>query len=96
MVRFAMICDHCGKRSPEYGGWPTCRECGDHVCLGCIVPESDDADCDHYDATCLKCGKCSRCDKTDDTGSGLCRACWSEDFPPEVDYSPIDLEASDL
>ena len=55
IVRFAMVCDHCGKRSPEYSGWPTCASCGSDICLTCAVPDSVDADYDHYDALCLKC-----------------------------------------
>lgn len=31
---------------------------------------------------------CTRCGGDDDTDSGLCRACWSADFPPdtEIDF----------
>ena len=35
MVRFAMLCDQCGKRSREYGRWPECRDCSDDVCPDC-------------------------------------------------------------
>jgi hypothetical protein len=38
MVRFATICDQCGKRSEEYAGWGDCRECGDDVCPADILP----------------------------------------------------------
>lgn len=54
MVRFAMICDHCGKRSPEYTLWPTCRECGEDVCHECSTDFSDD---ETNRATCLNCIK---------------------------------------
>lgn len=35
LVRFACVCDHCGKRSHEYEMWPCCRECGEDVCWAC-------------------------------------------------------------
>jgi hypothetical protein len=31
-VRFASICDHCGKRGPEYQAYLRCRECGADLC----------------------------------------------------------------
>lgn len=37
MVRFAMLCDCCTKRSEEYGGWPSCKECGEHTCNACDI-----------------------------------------------------------
>ena len=37
MVRFACLCDKCGKRSREYTPWSTCRECFDDVCPACEV-----------------------------------------------------------
>jgi hypothetical protein len=58
IVRFAMICDHCGTRSPEYTPWLTCRECGDEVCNACIVPGS--ADDESGKATCLRCDEDAR------------------------------------
>jgi hypothetical protein len=39
-VRFATICDHCGKRSPEYDRYDTCADCGDDVCPSCSVSVS--------------------------------------------------------
>ena len=51
IVRFAEICDHCGKRSEEYSRWFTCRECGDDVCADC----SRDTDEESGRATCNKC-----------------------------------------
>lgn len=41
LVRFAATCDRCQARSAEYEAWPTCRECLDHICPTCSVPESD-------------------------------------------------------
>ena len=32
MVRFASICDICGKRGEEYFAFPYCRECGRDLC----------------------------------------------------------------
>lgn len=32
MVKFATTCDVCGDRSEEYTQWPSCRECGLHIC----------------------------------------------------------------
>ena len=40
MVRFATTCDKCGKRSNEYEAWPSCRECGNHICPACSQPNS--------------------------------------------------------
>jgi hypothetical protein len=37
MVRFATLCDKCGKRSEEYTAWPTCKDCGDDVCTECDI-----------------------------------------------------------
>jgi NMD protein affecting ribosome stability and mRNA decay len=37
IVRFAMLCDKCGRRSEEYGGWSSCRNCGEDVCPDCDV-----------------------------------------------------------
>ena len=48
IVRYAIICDQCEARSPEYGSFPTCRDCGDAVCSTCSTNfdyESDRADC---------------------------------------------------
>ncbi len=42
MVRFAQLCDKCGKRSPEYTPWAHCRECGADVCPDCSNENSED------------------------------------------------------
>src|SRR5256885_12920901 len=39
-VRFAMLCDQCKRRSPEYTPWGRCTECEDDVCDEC-APEAD-------------------------------------------------------
>jgi len=41
LVRFAMVCDKCRERQPEYCGYLNCRVCGDEVCEKC---------CAEYDA----------------------------------------------
>lgn len=57
MVRFATICDACKARSEEYTSWPSCRECGDHLCHACLVPGTlTEADLDQPE-TCL-CKSC--------------------------------------
>lgn len=35
VVRFAMLCDKCQRRSEEYSCWPSCRDCGEHTCDAC-------------------------------------------------------------
>lgn len=35
IVRFAMLCDKCQRRSEEYGCWPTCKDCGLDICGMC-------------------------------------------------------------
>ena len=35
IVRFASVCDHCGKRGPEYEAYLFCRECGRDLCPAC-------------------------------------------------------------
>lgn len=32
VVRFAHVCDHCGKRGPEYEAFLHCRNCGRDLC----------------------------------------------------------------
>jgi len=34
-VRFAALCDTCGKRSEEYRGWRSCAGCVEDVCDSC-------------------------------------------------------------
>lgn len=42
MVKFATTCDAlgCGRRSPEYTCWPTCRGCSEFFCPEHIDPAS--------------------------------------------------------
>lgn len=42
LVRFATICDKCGKRSPEFEFWYTCTDCRDDVCNGCTTTAKED------------------------------------------------------
>lgn len=58
IVMFAFICDHCGKRGPEYTVMPGCRECGEDVCEDCYLPKSHDAECNL--------ALCNRCATSDD------------------------------
>lgn len=37
-VRFATLCDKCGRRSEEYSSWPGCSECLADVCSDCDIP----------------------------------------------------------
>ncbi len=37
-VRFAHICDRCGKRGEEYTAMATCSECLKDTCSDCDVP----------------------------------------------------------
>lgn len=55
-VKFAMICDTegCNRRSPEYGVWCSCKECGNDTCDECAVPET----IDHETCSCV-CKACS-------------------------------------
>lgn len=70
MVRFATTCDHatrptedrdyrplCGQRSREYEQWPTCSDCGDHVCPDHMQPGTlDEGDGERHDrCLCVRC-----------------------------------------
>lgn len=67
MVRFASTCDgrddpddlegYCDKRSPEYTQWPTCSDCGDHVCPDHMQPGTlDEGDGERHDrCVCVMC-----------------------------------------
>ena len=52
-VRFAHVCDSCGKRSAEYGIFLRCFYCGDHTCRVCA--KEYDPDPPGY-AVCKPCG----------------------------------------
>jgi hypothetical protein len=54
IVRFATLCDKCGRRSEEYTAWPSCRECLEDVCPNCYVTGSASED-ENNRATCKSC-----------------------------------------
>lgn len=54
VVRFAELCDHCGRRSREYTWWGTCAQCGDSVCSECSDTEIDD---ETGDCVCRRCAE---------------------------------------
>ncbi len=35
LVKYAMVCDKCHERQPEYAGYLSCKDCGDDVCETC-------------------------------------------------------------
>ncbi len=54
IVRFAEICDNCGKRSEEYSRWRVCRLCGNDTCEDCdLVSQRDDETCRTLCKDCL-------------------------------------------
>jgi hypothetical protein len=55
-VRFATICDACGKRSPEYVRYATCEDCGDDVCPDCTVFVGYNNNPDLEGVVCPTCG----------------------------------------
>lgn len=73
VVRFAMLCDHCGSRSCEYTPWLTCRECGEEVCNSCIVPDS--ADDESGKATCLRCNEDTKVQAKTERESAILSLC---------------------
>lgn len=42
IVKFAMLCDHCQKRSEEYQPWPSCRNCAENVCPECSTNHDEE------------------------------------------------------
>ncbi len=52
MIRFASLCDRCGKRSEEYSRWPECRDCEKDICTDCQLSGSEDVDDRSYTALC--------------------------------------------
>lgn len=64
MVRFATLCDTCGKRSAEWEQWPRCRACDEHACIDHQTPLTlHEADLDSP-ATCL-CYRCAKAENED-------------------------------
>jgi hypothetical protein len=66
IVKFAELCDTCGRRSEEYTTWLTCRDCGEDVCYMCghdiIAPDMDKGsavcpDCYHASSTWCLCNE---------------------------------------
>lgn len=56
LVRFAMLCDVCRKRSEEYTAWPSCRGCQRDVCYGCMADGTKrGGDGDPESVLCLAC-----------------------------------------
>ena len=77
LVKFAVVCDVCGKRGEEYGGVLTCTGCGRDVNDCCAVSTDEEKrealckDCDeHPEHDCRRCD-CPRCADAD----RLCRDC---------------------
>lgn len=56
-VRFATICDLCGKRSAEYARFACCIDCGADVCPACEVGISYQNDPDRCSVVCFKCAE---------------------------------------
>lgn len=56
IVRFAMLCDGCRRRSPEYTHWPECRQCGRDICFNCGEDVEDDSE-GHVTCRCVNCRK---------------------------------------
>ncbi len=55
-VRFAELCDHCGKRSEEYTAWNICRGCLLDTCDDCDIETSRDDD-EGMQTLCKTCAK---------------------------------------
>lgn len=54
MVRFATLCDRCKARSEEYTEWPSCKECMEHICPKCDVPNERTED-ERNETLCKQC-----------------------------------------
>lgn len=54
MVRFASICDKCHSRSDEYTEWPSCKDCGEHVCVLCDI-DSERTEDERHKTLCMDC-----------------------------------------
>lgn len=55
LVRFATICDRCGKRSEEYTCFKSCTECADDICPDCTTDVSYGNDPDKLGTICDVC-----------------------------------------
>jgi hypothetical protein len=58
LVRFAALCDRCGRRSGEYEGWPHCRKCDNDTCDLCDVATERTED-EKDETLCSKCAALS-------------------------------------
>lgn len=82
IVRFAIVCDLCGKRGREYMGGLACCVCGRDVCKECAALYDPDPP---GRALCRECvvpacpEECDGCrapfNDADRPPSGKCRAC---------------------
>ena len=54
MVMFATLCDRCTKRSEEYTSWPTCKDCGEHICESCDIASERTQD-ERNETLCFEC-----------------------------------------
>lgn len=45
----------CGRQSPEYRGWPSCRECGALVCYEHQAPDTLRSESERYSCVCVAC-----------------------------------------
>jgi len=54
LVKFATVCDKCGKRSEEYQAWPSCWDCYEDICPSCQVPGSHTED-ERNETWCKEC-----------------------------------------
>lgn len=54
MVRFATLCDRCGRRSEEYTSWPTCEACERDICDRCDCPSERTED-ERGQTLCVDC-----------------------------------------
>lgn len=71
LVRFASLCDTCGRRSSEYEQWHRCRDCDDHACPYCTAPGSEreegrSKDGVDYETTTVLCNACAEQDDAPD------------------------------
>jgi hypothetical protein len=54
MVMFATLCDRCRARSGEYESWPTCKDCGEHICPECDI-ETERTEDEADKTLCVEC-----------------------------------------
>ena len=54
IVKFAVLCDYCNKRSLEYEAWPHCIQCLKDTCSSCDCP-SERTDDERNETLCQDC-----------------------------------------